>query len=345
MNYKIRVESEAESKEVQCLFFDLGYGFEGNEIKEIQEFEYTGVFYLFAYGDDCDLTHSSDRELFNSKPHKEITLPELSDLVVLNRNDVGDATHENIATGSKVLQMGNKNYYWQDGKWNEYPCGVDIKPIEKKEMREYLIPSDNYKYIEAYPITAWKEWIEIPEGAEKATFCGGFLIFWKDEFLSYSTHDYLDWKSSKEHPESYYSFTEYTKKYDDAVIIWSRETLNDQVASAETARQSDKVLKEILEGNLPEFDFEAIDAFIESNVEQGQKHSHYKKDVSHLNMIDIYRVTEMFKPHSCGAHIAKKALCSGQRGHKDLLTDIQDIIDTAERWKEMLIEDENSCKD
>ena len=41
-----------------------------------------------------------------------------------------------------------------------------------------------------------------------------------------------------------------------------------------------------------------------------------------------------------GAHIAKKALCSGQRGHKDLLTEIQDIIDTAERWKEMLIEDE-----
>ena len=53
-------------------------------------------------------------------------------------------------------------------------------------------------------------------------------------------------------------------------------------------------------------------------------------------------MTELFNPHSCGAHIAKKALCSGQRGHKDLLTDIQDIIDTAERWKEMLIEDEKA---
>lgn len=76
-----------------------------------------------------------------------------------------------------------------------------------------------------------------------------------------------------------------------------------------------------------------------------EKHSHYKKDISHLDTLDIYRVTELFKPHSCGAHIAKKALCSGQRGHKDLLTDIQDIIDTAERWKQMLIEDENSRKD
>ena len=81
--------------------------------------------------------------------------------------------------------------------------------------------------------------------------------------------------------------------------------------------------------------------FVESNVEQGVKHSHYKKDISHLGTLDIYRVTELFNPHSCGAHIAKKALCSGQRGHKDLLTDIQDIIDTAERWKEMMIEDGN----
>lgn len=72
------------------------------------------------------------------------------------------------------------------------------------------------------------------------------------------------------------------------------------------------------------------------------KHPHYKKDISHLDILDIYRVTELFNPHSCGAHIAKKALCSGQRGHKDLLTDIQDIIDTAERWKEMMIEDEKA---
>lgn len=120
-------------------------------------------------------------------------------------------------------------------------------------------------------------------------------------------------------------------------VLWQRETLNDKVASAEVARQ------EFIGApfsDLPVFNFGAIDDFVESNVEQGAKHSHYKKDISHLNALDIYRVTELFNPHSCGAHIAKKALCSGQRGHKDLLTDIQDIIDTAERWKEMLIEDE-----
>lgn len=120
-----------------------------------------------------------------------------------------------------------------------------------------------------------------------------------------------------------------------------RETLNDKVASAEVARQSGVFVGTPF-SDLPAFNFGAIDDFVESNVEQGAKHSHYKKDISHLDTLDIYRVTELFNPHSCGAHIAKKALCSGQRGHKDLLTDIQDIIDTAERWKEMLIEDEKA---
>lgn len=121
----------------------------------------------------------------------------------------------------------------------------------------------------------------------------------------------------------------------------AKETLNDKVASAEVARQSGVFIGAPF-SDLPEFNFEAVDDFVESNVEQGVKHAHYKKDISHLDTLDIYRVTELFNPHSCGAHIAKKALCSGQRGHKDLLTDIQDIIDTAERWKEMLIEDEKA---
>lgn len=122
----------------------------------------------------------------------------------------------------------------------------------------------------------------------------------------------------------------------------AKETLNDKVASAEVARQE---FIGVPFSDLPESNFEAVDEFVESNVEQCVKHPHYKKDISHLDILDIYRVTELFNPHSCGAHIAKKALCSGQRGHKDLLTDIQDIIDTAERWKEMMIEDETSCKD
>ena len=59
----------------------------------------------------------------------------------------------------------------------------------------------------------------------------------------------------------------------DAVVVWKRETLNDKVASAETARQADKVLKEILEGG-------------QDNVNQP---SHYCSHPSGIECIEITR--------------------------------------------------------
>lgn len=70
-----------------------------------------------------------------------------------------------------------------------------------------------------------------------------------------------------------------------------------------------------------------------------QKHSHYFVDVSKYNTIDIYRITELYECSQMAAHITKKALCSGARGHKDLTTDIKEIIDTTNRWLEMIAED------
>jgi hypothetical protein len=49
---------------------------------------------------------------------------------------------------------------------------------------------------------------------------------------------------------------------------------------------------------------------------------------------DIYKVTNLVQ-----GSIIKKALCAGNRGHKDLLRDIDDIITGAQRWKEMVEED------
>ena len=48
----------------------------------------------------------------------------------------------------------------------------------------------------------------------------------------------------------------------------------------------------------------------------------------------IYEIKNMLQ-----ATIAKKALCAGNRGHKDAIRDIDDIITAANRWKEILIED------
>ena len=65
-------------------------------------------------------------------------------------------------------------------------------------------------------------------------------------------------------------------------------------------------------------------------------HSHYHKDVSALKTIDVYRVLKLFEVSDpCLQHAAKKVLCAGSRGHKDLYRDVQDAIDSLERWKEM----------
>jgi len=52
--------------------------------------------------------------------------------------------------------------------------------------------------------------------------------------------------------------------------------------------------------------------------------------------VDVYDVLKAFDV-KCPAlqHLIKKALCVGIRGHKDSSTDLQDIIDSAIRAKEL----------
>lgn len=72
----------------------------------------------------------------------------------------------------------------------------------------------------------------------------------------------------------------------------------------------------------------------EHNVER--KHSHYFKDVSNLDEIDVYAVLTLFEVNDpCIAHAVKKLLCTGNRGHKDFETDVQDALDSLVRWKEL----------
>lgn len=71
-----------------------------------------------------------------------------------------------------------------------------------------------------------------------------------------------------------------------------------------------------------------------------KKHSHYYKDVSHLNEIDVYRVLDLFQVvHPCVQHAVKKLLCSGMRGVKDKNKDIQEAIDSLLRFQEMYNEE------
>ncbi|MDN8085951.1 hypothetical protein QZJ90_09285 [Acinetobacter baumannii] len=106
-NYKIKVNDEAESKEAQELFLELGYE-KGSVAKKypswISNFEYSG----------------NKEEKYTSEPSecwvarcKELTLPQLRDLVVLKRNDVKDATHQDKYDASL-------KYVYLNGKWYEW---------------------------------------------------------------------------------------------------------------------------------------------------------------------------------------------------------------------------------
>lgn len=68
------------------------------------------------------------------------------------------------------------------------------------------------------------------------------------------------------------------------------------------------------------------------------KHSHYHKDVSQYDTIDVYAVCKIFDVQDtsgCLQHAIKKLLVTGQRGHKDRQTDIQNAIDTLTRLIEL----------
>jgi len=73
----------------------------------------------------------------------------------------------------------------------------------------------------------------------------------------------------------------------------------------------------------------------------GNKHPHYHKDVRHLETIDVYRVLQLFNvTDPCIQHAVKKLLVAGGRGAgKDMGKDIQEAIDSLNRWQEMRAED------
>ena len=78
-----------------------------------------------------------------------------------------------------------------------------------------------------------------------------------------------------------------------------------------------------------------------------KKHSHYYKDVSHLDTIDVYRVIQLFGvTDPCLQHAIKKLLVAGMRGGgKDIDKDIQEVIDSCVRFQEMRQEDASVPKE
>lgn len=70
-------------------------------------------------------------------------------------------------------------------------------------------------------------------------------------------------------------------------------------------------------------------------------HNHYFRDIPKgVTKMDIYRFLDLFGV-TCpvAQHVIKKAVAAGQRGHKDVTRDWQDVQDSAMRKLQMIEED------
>ncbi|EGJ67499.1 hypothetical protein AZE74_RS09745 [Acinetobacter baumannii] len=105
-NYKIKVKDEAESKEAQELFFELGLTKEDFD-------DYKFPYYVASYNDGAFSNYILGSD---TSGWEELTLPQLRDLVVLKRGDVRDATHRDKLDESIYLTSDKVIYYWY-GEW------------------------------------------------------------------------------------------------------------------------------------------------------------------------------------------------------------------------------------
>lgn len=69
-----------------------------------------------------------------------------------------------------------------------------------------------------------------------------------------------------------------------------------------------------------------------------RKHNHYFIDVRGLDYIDPYMIAYLYNiddPSGATQHALKKLLVPGKRGHKDVDTDLNNVIDTSNRLLEI----------
>jgi hypothetical protein len=78
-------------------------------------------------------------------------------------------------------------------------------------------------------------------------------------------------------------------------------------------------------------------------IKATRKHSHYFKPCP-FDEIDVYRVLELFSitDQAIGHAIKKLLVAGGRGGGKSIDKDIQEAIDTLERWKDMRAEEINA---
>lgn len=130
--YKIRVNNEAESREAQELFFELGYR---SGIASNNHFPVLVIAHDCGYGPESTTAIIMDHE--HHKYYAELTLPQLRDLVAQSKsNEQGlisgaDALRA-LADGEDVLIK-----YWGNPEWYDVPLDETIEEFKtnKNEFR------------------------------------------------------------------------------------------------------------------------------------------------------------------------------------------------------------------
>lgn len=200
-------------------------------------------FYSYLYGCvgsqapyDKTIQFGNSSKTFSRNTGKEITIPELHDIVVLKRNDPKDATHYRN-DGKEYFQTCDKEryYHFQDdawvlSTWMKYKLLTQLKPIGEKEMKEpkqaeFLVKTDSGYVLQVLDENAGgADVVRIPDGAEIAVKSNrGYIEFRKGKSFY-----------AEEWCEGSWHVNDFPKHEWD--IVWKRETLNDQVASAEEYR-------------------------------------------------------------------------------------------------------------
>ena len=194
---------------------------------------------------------------YEDENHKEITLPQIRDMVVLKRNDVADATHSTESCGAKgFLSSDGVEYFWEYGVnvWSKHGqsnfAEYEMKPITKEPvMKEFLDKEKLYTYVKDTAKRS-EDWIEIPEGAEVAYFFHGLdlksdkddIAFYKDNIGSvYNDDGWLGVGDEKVKPfvlsKGFLLWQRHTIP-EELPFVDDEPSLNDQYAEIEQVRQT-----------------------------------------------------------------------------------------------------------
>lgn len=338
-NLKIKVNNEAESGEAQALLLKSGY-----KLERLNKYEYP----QYVAFNPAEMTFKNYvMDAYVPLLWKEITLSALRDMLEPQHKENLKIHVKNEAESKEAQELFFKlGYGWFEERSHEFNglnarylltksrgtlhytkeyiifALLEIKEITSQELRamatpkhkEYLDPHNNYELIEWDGVFMVQDhWIEVPAYANFA--------------------EYDDMRE-----ELYFSPIHLPFGH----TVWQRDTQPEELPFID---DRSKVKREthsvgICIPRVKPNSLESLkkNGFIESFpigtqfIDDEPKHSHYFKDVSDVDIIDVYDVLLRFGvTDPCLQHIVKKALCAGDRGHKDFHQDLKEIADTAQR--------------